>query len=150
MISRRGTHYWRFSNFRKNRAAEMSSVLRSVKKRKKSRRLGEVKIISSEEYVEFDLDAKVAAIRALVPLGLMHVQETLDQEVTALAGERYARKATATRGRRHGSNPGTVGLVGHPVPGWQDLRRRHDGRGPGDHHVRGETLPGLRGDDHRE
>ena len=94
----------------------MSSVLRSVKKRKKSRRLGEVKIISREEYVEFDLDAKVAAIRALVPLGLMHVQETLDQEVTALAGERYARKATATRGRRHGSNPGTVGLAGQRVP----------------------------------
>ena len=53
---------------------------------------------------------------SLVPLGLMHVQETLDQEVTALAGERYARKATATRGRRHGSNPGTVGLAGQRVP----------------------------------
>ena len=50
------------------------------------------------------------------PLGLMHVQETLDQEVTALAGVRYARKATATRGRRHGSNPGTVGLAGQRVP----------------------------------
>ena len=94
----------------------MSSVLRSVKKRTKSRRLGEVKIISREDYVEFDLDAKVEAIRALVPLGLMHVQETLDQEVTALAGVRYARKATATRGRRHGSNPGTVGLAGQRVP----------------------------------
>ncbi len=221
----------------------MSSVLRSVKKRKKSRRLGEVKIISREEYVEFDLDAKVAAIRALVPLGLMHVQETLDQEVTALAGERYARKATATRGRRHGSNPGTVGLAGQRVPirvprvrcvagseiplraydalrgdreandvllrrvlygiscrnyeaaaaaipgaiglssstvsrGFiqasatqlRELQERDlsgedvvalfldgktfadatDGRGPGDHHVRGETLPGLRGDVHRE
>ena len=58
----------------------------------------------------------MAAIRALVPLGLMHVQETLDQEVTALAGERYARKATATRGRRHGSNPGTVALAGQRVP----------------------------------
>ena len=98
------------------KGAELSSVLRSVKKRKKSRRLGEVKLISREEYVWFDLDAKVAAIRALVPLGLMHVQETLDQEVTALAGERYARKATATRGRRHGSNPGTVGLAGQRVP----------------------------------
>ena len=95
---------------------EPSSVLRSVKKRKKSRRLGEVKLISREEYVEFDLDTKVAAIRALAPLGLMHVQETLDQEVTVLAGERYARKATAPRGRRHGSNPGTVGLAGQRVP----------------------------------
>jgi len=94
----------------------MSSVLRSVKKRKKSRRLGKVEIIRREEYVEFELDAKVEAIRALVPLGLMHVAELLDDEVSALAGERYARKETATHGRRHGSNPGTVGLAGQRVP----------------------------------
>jgi putative transposase len=94
----------------------MSSVLRSVRKRKKSRRLGEVEIIRREEYAEFDLDARVEAIRALVPLGLMHVAETLDQEVTGLAGERYARKETGIRGRRHGSNPGTVGLAGQRVP----------------------------------
>ncbi len=94
----------------------MSSVLRTVKKRKKSHRLGEVDIISRGEYAEFDLDAKVEAIRALVPLGLMHVEETLDQEVTALAEERYARKSASTRGRRHGSNPGTVSLAGQRVP----------------------------------
>ncbi len=94
----------------------MSSVLRSVKKRKKSRRLGEVEIISREEYDELELDSKVEAIRALVPLGLMHVAELLDDEVTALAGDHYARKAAATRGRRHGSNPGTVGLAGQRVP----------------------------------
>ncbi len=51
----------------------MRSVLRSVRKRKKVRRLGEVNVISREEYAEFDLDAKVEAIRALVPLGLMSV-----------------------------------------------------------------------------
>ena len=78
----------------------MNSVLRSVKKRKKVRRLGDVNIISREEYADFDLDAKVEAIRALVPLGLLHVNELLDQEVTALAGERYARKAASTGGRR--------------------------------------------------
>ena len=55
-------------------------------------------------------------IRSLVPLGLMHVQELLDQEVTALASERYARKDASVRGRRHGSNPGTVGLAGQRVP----------------------------------
>ena len=55
-------------------------------------------------------------IRSLVPLGLMHVEELLDEEVTALAGERYARKDAATGGRRHGSNPGTVGLAGQHVP----------------------------------
>ena len=92
------------------------SVLRPFKKRKKSRRLGEVEVISREEYAGFDLDAKVEAIRALIPLGLMHVQETLEEEVTALAGERYVRKEASMRGRRHGSNPGTVGLAGQRVP----------------------------------
>ena len=86
----------------------MRSVLRSVRKRKKSRRLGEVDITSREEYAGFDVDAKVEMIRALVPLGLMHVQELLDDEVTELAGVRHARKASVVRGRRHGSNPGTV------------------------------------------
>jgi transposase-like protein len=94
----------------------MGSVLRTVRKRKKSRRLGEVEVVRREEYVEFELDAKVEAIRALIPLGLMHVNELLDQEVTALAGERYARKEGSSPGRRHGSNPGTVGLAGQRVP----------------------------------
>ena len=94
----------------------MSSVLRSVRKRKKSRRLGEVEIIRREEYAELELDSKVEAIRALIPLGLMHVAELLDDEVTGLAGERYARKTTTTGGRRHGCNPGTVGLAGQRVP----------------------------------
>jgi len=91
------------------------SVLRLVRRRKK-KCLGEVEILRREDYAEFDLDAKVEAIRALVPLGLLHVKELLDQEVTALAGERYARKAASTGGRRHGSNPGTVGLGGQRVP----------------------------------
>jgi len=94
----------------------MSSVLRSVKKRKKSRRLGEVEVISRDEYAEFDVDSKVEMIRALVPLGLMHVAELLDDEVTELAGERHSRKESSTRGRRHGSNPGTARLAGQRVP----------------------------------
>ena len=52
----------------------------------------------------------------MVPLGLMHVEEMLDEEVTALAGDRYARKDASIGGRRHGSNPGTVGLAGQRVP----------------------------------
>ena len=46
----------------------------------------------------------------------MHVEEVLDQEVTALAGERYARKDASIGGRRHPSNPGTVRLAGQRVP----------------------------------
>ena len=94
----------------------MSSVLRSVRKRKKGRTLGAVDIIDRAEYAELEVDAKVELIRSLVPLGLMHIEELLDEEVTALAGERYARKAPAVGGRRHGSNPGTVGLAGQRVP----------------------------------
>ena len=94
----------------------MSSLFRSVKKRKKSRVLGEVEVMSREEYTGLDVDSKVEMIRALVPLGLMHVEELLDEEVKALAGERYARKEARFRGRRHGSNPGTVGLGGQRVP----------------------------------
>jgi putative transposase len=96
--------------------AEMRSLLRSVKKRKKSRRLGKVEVVRREEYAELKLDTKVEMIRSLVPLGLMHIHELLDDEVTALAGERYARKDELDRGRRHGSNPGTVGLAGQRVP----------------------------------
>ena len=94
----------------------MSSVFRSVRKRKKGRTLGPVEIIGREDYADLALDAKVELIRSLVPLGLMHVHEVLDQEVTALAGDRYARKDASIGGRRHGSNPGTVGLAGQHVP----------------------------------
>ena len=46
----------------------MGSLLRSVKKRKKSRRLGEVALVSREEYAELELDAKIEMIRSLVPV----------------------------------------------------------------------------------
>jgi putative transposase len=94
----------------------MGSLLRRVKERKKSRRLGEVEVMEREEYGELEVDSKVEMIRALVPLGLMHVQELLDDEVRALAGERYARKAETVKGSRHGTNPGTVKLAGQRVP----------------------------------
>ena len=92
------------------------SLLRTVKKRKKTRRLGKVEVVNREGYAELDVDSKVEMIRTLVPLGLMHVHELLDDEVKALAGERYARKEESARGRRHGTNPGTVGLAGQRVP----------------------------------
>ena len=87
----------------------MSSVLRSVRKRKKGRRLGAVDVIDREEYAELEVDAKVELIRALVPLGLM----------TSRSCRRGSDRAGWQRpvgGRRHGSNPGTVGLAGQRVP----------------------------------
>ena len=113
----------------------MSSVLRPVRKRKKGRTLGPVAIIRREDYAELAVDAKVELIRSLVPLGLMHVEELLDAEVTALAGTRYARKDASVGGRRHGSNPGTVGLAGQRVPI----------RVPRLRHVAGSEIPLSRG-----
>lgn len=94
----------------------MKSVLRPVRGRKKARQLGVVEVASREEFDGMELDAKVAMIRGLVPLGLMHVQELLDQEVVSLAEGRYARKSEETPGRRFGSNPGSIRLAGQRVP----------------------------------
>ena len=74
------------------------SVLRAVRKRKKVRKLGSVNIIHREAYADLELDAKVELIRSLVPLGLMHVQELLDQEVTALAERALRPKRGVGRG----------------------------------------------------
>ena len=87
----------------------------AVRERKKSRVLGEVRVVRRSEYETMDLDAKVELIRELIPLGLMHIQDLLDDEVTALAGQRHAREDGAP-GMRHGSNPGSVRLAGQRVP----------------------------------
>ena len=92
----------------------MSSVLRSVRKRKKGHTLGAVDVIDREEYAELEVDAKVEWIRSLVPLGLMHIEEVLDEEGTALAGERYARKAPSVGGRPAWQPP-RDGRVGRPA-----------------------------------
>ncbi len=91
----------------------MGSVVRRMRKRKRC--LGEVRVLGLEEYQGLDLNAKVEAIRSLIPLGLMHVQMLLDEEVVALAGPRYAR-GDGAGGMRYGSNPGTVVVDGQKVP----------------------------------
>src|SRR2546422_8858587 len=91
----------------------MGSVVRRMRRRKRS--LGEVRVLRREEYQGLELNAKVELIRSLIPLGLMHVQMLLDDEVEALAGPRYAH-ADGAGGVRHGSNPGTVVLDGQRGP----------------------------------
>src|SRR5204862_7219633 len=81
----------------------MGSVVRRMRKRKRC--LGEVRVLGREDYQGLELDAKVELIRSLIPLGLMHGQMLLDEEVEALAGARDARPDGAT-GTRQGSNPG--------------------------------------------
>jgi len=94
----------------------VKSFLRSVRWRKKGRKLGSVEVVDHEEFEGMELDAKVEMIKGLIPLGLMHVHELLAQEVESLAEGRYSRKTEEASGRRFGSNPGTVRLAGQRVP----------------------------------
>ena len=46
------------------KGADMGSLLRRVKERKKTRRLGEVEVMEQEGYGELEVDSKVEMIRA--------------------------------------------------------------------------------------
>lgn len=92
------------------------SVLHVVKKRKpKSRVLRQVEVLRRDEYDDLELDSKIEFVRNLAQLGMMHVQEILEQNVSALAGPRYSR-GDQWAGSRHGSNPGSVRMAGQTVP----------------------------------
>jgi len=90
----------------------MSKIVMTDGRRKKSRRLGPVEVVDRAAYAEAALDTKVALILGLIPLGLLHVQETLASEVEELAGEWHGRKSKGEAGCRYGSNPGSVRLGG--------------------------------------
>jgi putative transposase len=125
---------------KQERSHFMSSIAKTQKRSKKTKRLGSVQVIRPDQYEAFDVDSKMECIRALIPLGLMHVQEVLEEEVCILAGARYARKTPELPGRRHGSNPGSVQVAGqrHPlrIP---RVQHQHGGEIPL------ETLEQLRG-----
>jgi transposase-like protein len=55
-------------------------------------RRAKVKEICDLPLKTMDVDVKTELIQALIPLGLWHLKEVLEQEVTALAGERYKRQ----------------------------------------------------------
>ena len=76
------------------------------------------------------IDAKVALIQELIPLGLVYVEESLQQEVEALAGPRYARHGGHPGVVRYGKQPGSVYLadqkLGIDVPRLRDLERNQE------------------------
>ena len=85
----------------------MNSIAKATTRSKKTTRLGSVQVLRPEQYDGFDVETKVECI-----------QELLEDEVRALAGIKYARKAASgLPGYRHGSHPGNVRLAGqrHPL-----------------------------------
>ena len=76
-----------------------------------------------------ELDVKVEMIQALIPIGLMYVEELLKQEVKDLAGERYRRGDGRDGIVRWSKQWGSVYLGDQKVPvEYQRLRNRVEGK----------------------
>lgn len=77
-----------------------------------------------------DLDARIEAIQALIPLGLAAVGETLQAEVARLAGPKHSRTGGVAGYVRWGRQPGSIYLADQklpiPVPRVRDLPRRQE------------------------
>lgn len=90
---------------------------RVIKSRDKSKvkRAQAVNIKSIQEYGQMDVDCKVALIQELIPLGLVHIKELLQEEVTRLAGEKYRRNGQPGQ-KRWGSQRGSVYVKDQKLP----------------------------------
>jgi len=95
--------------------------------RKKAKILGDPQIVQKDEIEDMGFDSRVELIQALIPLGLMHIQDELKKEVENLAGERYRRKAVEEQCYRHGTNNGSVKLAGQRIPITVPRVRSQDG-----------------------
>jgi hypothetical protein len=69
----------------------MKKVLQ-IRRKGKVRKAKAVEVKDLEAYGAMDFDSKMTFIHELIPIGLMHVKEVLQEEVKQLAGERYKRK----------------------------------------------------------
>ena len=105
----------------------MASVAQLLKKGKKNKRLEQIEIVNARDFRNLEASVRVELINKLIPLGLMHVEELLQDEVTQLAGERYSREDGKPGIVRYGSNPGSVKLAGQRLriflPRVRDLDR---------------------------
>jgi transposase-like protein len=85
-----------------------------------------VRVVTAGEYRGLEMDSRLQLIEQLIPLGLMKVQEELQEEVRSLAGARYSRG----RHVRYGANPGSVVLggqrVGLDVPRVRDKEEKRE------------------------
>lgn len=83
------------------------------KSKVKKARVVEVKRL--EEYGAMEVDTRIALIQELIPLGLMHIEELLQEEVEVLAGEKYKRNGQASY-KRWGHQRGSVYIKDQRIP----------------------------------
>ena len=117
----------------------IARVERGIKRKK--RVLKPAPGLTREEYAGEPVSVRLEMIRELIPLGLMHLEEELQREVTAWTGARYSREGGVPGLARYGSNPGSVRVggqrVGMRIPRVRDVWA--------DREVPLRTLEGLRG-----
>lgn len=92
---------------------KVTRVVGGVKR--KTRVLKGMRVVSRQEYGGLPVDVRMELVRELIPLGLMYVREELEREVEELAGVRYRREGGDPDLARHGTNPGSVKLMGQRV-----------------------------------
>ena len=72
-------------------------------------------------------DSRLLLIQQLIPIGLMAVEEALQEEVSRMVGERHSREGSL---KRWGSNPGSVFLgnqkLSVQVPRVRDTERNQE------------------------
>jgi len=74
-----------------------------------------VEVMGLKEYGALDVDVKVELIQELIPLGLMHIKEELQEEVRRLAGDRYKRDGIVGYDR-WGRQQGSVYIKDQRIP----------------------------------
>jgi len=72
------------------KGADMKKVLQ-IRGKGKVRKAKALEVKDLKAYGAMDMDSKMALIHELIPIGLMHVKDLLQEEVKELAGERYQR-----------------------------------------------------------
>ena len=84
--------------------------VRRIRKTAQENRLVRTRLEAAPEDVT-TTNAKVALIQELIPLGLLWVEDALQQEVAQLAGARYQRGDDPRGVVRYGTQPGSIYLA---------------------------------------
>lgn len=92
----------------------MKKILQ-ISEKSKTKKVKAASVMRLREYGALELDSKVALIRELIPLGLMHIEEELLAEANRLAGEKYKRNGLPGHDR-WGKQRGSVYVKDQKIP----------------------------------
>lgn len=81
----------------------------------KVRKAKAVEVSDLQGYRAMEMDSRIALIQALIPIGLMHVTDELQNEVMNLAGQRYSREGKPGHDR-WGKQQGSIYIQDQRIP----------------------------------